>query len=166
MMLALSPERSSLALTAVVLLTTLAALAFAAAVFAYWTWVWVAPPPEPRAQPAAEPIAGTASAQGLFGTAQRQRDAAVPTGIAVKLLGVVAATRGHRGYAVMQLEGREIIAVAQGQDAAPGVQVAEVHPDHVILSRNGVRETLAWPQKKPPPETAVPRNDKASPGSP
>ncbi len=165
-MLALSPERSSLALTAVVLLATLAALAFAAVVLAYWSWVWLAPAPEPRAQPAAEPIAGTASAQGLFGTAQRERDAAAPTGIAVKLLGVVAATRGRRGYAVMQLEGGKSSRSRKARTSRRACRLAEVHPDHVILSRNGVRETLAWPEKKPPPETAVPRNDKASPGSP
>jgi len=27
------------------------------------------------------------------------------------------------------------------------VRLLEVHPDHVILERDGVRETLAWPRK-------------------
>lgn len=156
----LSPERSSVALTAVVSLVTLAALALLGVVLAYWTWVWIAPRPEQRAQPAAEPVGGMASAQALFGIVERERSAAAPTRVAVRLLGVVAATRGRRGYAVMQLEGREIVAVAEGEDAAPGIRVAEVHPDHVILSRNGVRESLAWPQRNAAAESAVPRIDK------
>src|SRR5262245_41560639 len=134
----LSLERSSLTLTAVVSLVTLGALALAATVLAYWTWVWAAPRPEPRMQGPAEALASVNAAAGLFGTAQRESGTAAPTGIAVKLLGVVAATRGRRGYAVMQLEGREILAVAEGKDVAPGIRVAEVHPDYVILSRNGV----------------------------
>jgi general secretion pathway protein C len=30
---------------------------------------------------------------------------------------------------------------------APGLRLAEVHVDHVVLERNGVREALAWPEK-------------------
>ena len=91
----LSPERSDLALTAAVSLVTLAALALAAAVLAHWTWVWFAPRAEPRAQPVAEQTAGIASAQNLFGTLERERNVAAPTGIAVRLLGVVAAPDAH-----------------------------------------------------------------------
>jgi general secretion pathway protein C len=159
-MLALSPERSSLALTAVVSLATLAALALLGVVLAYWTWVWLAPRPEARVAPATEPAGGAVSARSLFGAAQRDRSAAAPTGIAIKLLGVVAATPGRRGYAVLQLEGQEILAVAEGEDAAAGIRVAEVHPDHVVLSRNGIRESLAWPQKKAAARPPAPRIDK------
>src|SRR5262245_11373230 len=134
-MQALSPERANVALTAVVSLATLAALALAAVVAAYWTWTWLGPRPESRAHPVAEPLAGTASARNLFGIPQRDRTGAAPTAIAIRLLGVVAATPGRRGYAVLQLEGQRILAVPEGEDAAPGIQVAEVHPDHVILSR-------------------------------
>jgi len=159
-MQALSPERSIVALKAVVSLATLAALALLGVVLAYWTWVWLAPRPEARVEPAAEPVAGVSTARSLFGTLQRDRNVAAPTGIAIRLLGVVAATPGRRGYAVLQLEGREILAVAQGEDAAPGIRVAEVRPDHVILTRNGIRESLAWPQKKPVAESAAPRSGK------
>jgi general secretion pathway protein C len=140
-------ERPNLAQTATVSLVTLGALVLFGWVLAYWTWAWVAPRPEPRAQSAAAPGGGVGSAQGLFGNLQRDQNIAAPTGIAIKLLGVVAATRGRRGYAVVQLEAREILAVREGEDIAPGIRLAEVHPDHVILVRNGVRESLAWPQK-------------------
>ena len=60
----------------------------------------------------------------------------------------MAASGGRRGYAVVQLEAKQILAVHEGEDVAPGIRLAEVHADHVILERNGVRETLAWPEKK------------------
>lgn len=155
-MQAISLERWSLAQTAVVSLVTFAALALLGLVLAYWTWAWLAPRPEPRA-PAAVPAGGRVEvAYGLFGGAQR--GVAPTTGIAIKLLGVVAATAGRRGYAVMRLEPREILAVREGEDVAPGIRLAEVHPDHVILVRNGARESLVWPQKGASAELAAPRS--------
>jgi general secretion pathway protein C len=159
-MQALSPERSSLALKATVSLATLAALALAAVVLAYWTWTWLAPRPEPRAASAAEPARSMVAARGLFGAPERDRGSPAATGIAIRLLGVVAATRGHRGYAVLQLEGREILAVAEGEDVAPGIRLAEVHPDRILLQRNGARESLALPRKNAAATAAAPRIDK------
>jgi general secretion pathway protein C len=49
---------------------------------------------------------------------------------------------------VVQLDAKQILAVHEGDDVAPGVRLAEVHPDHVILERGGTRETLAWPEKR------------------
>ena len=144
-MQALSLGRSNLAQTALVFSLTLVAVALLGAVLAYWTWAWLAPRPEPRVQPAAA-LNGSVSAAGtLFGSAPRAQVAA-PTGIAIKLLGVVAATRGRRGYAVVQLEGKQILAAHEGEDVSPGVRLTEVHPDHVILERNELREKLALPE--------------------
>ena len=140
--------RSGLAQTALVSLLTLAALALLGMVLAYWTWVWFAPRAEPRAQAAAGETGNLASAGRMFGRMERSKASAAPTGIAMKLLGVVAASGGRRGYAVVQLDGKQILAVHEGNDVAPGVRLAEVHPDHVILERGGTRETLAWPEKR------------------
>jgi general secretion pathway protein C len=148
-----SLDRSNLAQTAVVALVTHAALALLGFVAAYWTWSWFAPRPEARAQAAADP-GGGASAGVLFGNAQRDRNGAAPTGIAIRLLGIVAATGGRSGYAVVQLEPRQILAVREGEDVAPGIRLAEVGTDHVILERGGTRETLAWPEKSASTEPA------------
>ena len=154
----ISLDRSSLAQTAVVSLVTLAALVLLGVVLAYWTWAWLAPRPEPRAQAAAEPGGvRIASANGLFGSAQRDQNIAAPTGIAIKLLGVVAASGGRRGYAIVQLEANQILAVREGEDVAPGIRLAEVHADHVILERSGARETLAWPEKSKAADSATAR---------
>ena len=147
-MQALTLGRSGLAQTALVSLLTLAALALFGFVLAYWTWVWFAPRAEPRAEAAAGEAGNLASASGVFGRLERNRSSAAPTGITIKLLGIVAASGGRRGYAVVQLDAKQILAVHEGEDVAPGVRLAEVLRDHLILERGGVRETLAWPEKK------------------
>ena len=147
-MQALPFGRSNLAQTVLVSSLTLVAVALLGAVLAYWTWAWFAPRAEPRLEATAVQGGSVASAGAIFGSVPRNQEAAAPTGIAIRLLGVVAASGGRLGHAVVQLEGKQILAVHEGEDVAPGVRLAEVLPDHVILERGGMRETLAWPEKK------------------
>ena len=147
-MQALSLGRSSLAQTALVSSLTLVALALLGAVLAYWTWAWFAPRAEPRIEASAVQSGSVASAAAIFGNVPHNQEAATPTGIAIKLLGVVAASAGRRGYAIVQLEAKQILAVEEGEEISPGIRLAEVHPGNVILERNGLRETLALPEKK------------------
>lgn len=158
-MQALPFGRSNLAQTVLVSSLTLVAVALLGAVLAYWTWAWFAPRAEPRLEAIATQSGSVASASAIFGSVPRNQEAAAPTGIAIRLLGVVAASGGRLGHAVVQLEGKQILAVHEGNDLAPGIRLAEVHAAHVILERNGVRETLAWPEKKasaPPSAQAAP----------
>jgi general secretion pathway protein C len=154
-MQALPFGRIHVAQTALVSLLTLVAVALLGAVLAYWTWGWFAPRAEPRMEATTAQSGSVASAGALFGNVPRNQADAAPTGIAIKLLGVVAASGGRRGYAVVQLEAKQILAVHEGEDLAPGIRLAEVHADHVILERNGVRETLAWPERKGAVPTAA-----------
>jgi general secretion pathway protein C len=154
---AFSLDRSSFAQTAAVSLVTFAALALLGLVLAYWTWAWLAPRPEPRALAAAQPGGRVDAAYGLFGSAQRDRNGAAPAGIAVGLLGVVAASGGQSGYAVLRLDAKQAVAVREGGEIEPGVRLAEVHADHVVLERGGVRETLAWPKQDKSAVPAAPR---------
>jgi general secretion pathway protein C len=66
----------------------------------------------------------------------------------MRVLGVVAASGGKSGYAVVQLDGNKILAAREGTDIAPGIRLAQVQAGQIILERNGVRETLALPEKK------------------
>ncbi len=145
----LSIGRTEFAQTAVITVVTIAALILLGLVGAYWTWQWLAPRPEPHVQAQAEPGGQVASALSLFGSIQREANAPSATGMAIRLLGVVAAIEGREGYAIVVLDGKQIVAARQNQEIAPGVQLAEVAPDHIVLDRNGVRETLAWPEKTP-----------------
>jgi general secretion pathway protein C len=127
---------------------TLAALALLGFVLAYWSWAWLAPPPAPRAPAAFESAGRASSAAGLFRTLKGGPGTAAAASSAVRLLGVVAASGGQRGHAVLWLDAKRTVVVLQGEDVEPGLRLAEVHVDHIILERNGVRETLAWPEKK------------------
>jgi len=115
-------------------------------VLAYWTWVWLAPAAAARA-PAAPAAAGSpASARGLFGSAKQGSVLAAPPG-SIRLMGVVAASGERRGYAVLRVDAKKTVAVPQGEDVEPGLRLVEVQVDHIVLERNGARETLAWPEK-------------------
>jgi general secretion pathway protein C len=146
-MQALPQERADVAESALVALATFAALALLATVLAYWIWAWFAPRPEPRA-PAAVQAGGATlqAANGLFGRAQAPKGL-VASSSSAKLLGVVAATGTRPGYAILRLDARKSVAVLQGEEIEAGLKLAEVHPDHVVLDRSGVREKLPLPEK-------------------
>ena len=153
------PDRTINLQTAIASAATAAALLLLGLVLAYWTWAWLAPRPAARAPAAVETTGRVVEAGGLFGNARRDQNAAASAGFAIKLLGIVAARGRERGYAVVQLDTRQILAVREGEDIAPGIRLAEVHVDRVILDRSGARETLAWPDKKPAADSpAVPIN--------
>ena len=130
-----------------VFLANVAALALLGVVAAYWSWAWLAPRPAPRAPAAAQAAGDTSSAGALFGAPTGEARAAA-TG-ALRLTGVVAASGGRPGHALLRLEAKQTIAVLQGEEIEPGLRLAEVHAGHVVLERDGARETLALPEKSP-----------------
>jgi general secretion pathway protein C len=143
------------------LLTTaalLAALALLGLVLAYWTWTWFGPRPELRLETDA-PVSNMASAYALFGVAQHNPVTPATIGLAVDLLGVIAAEGNGQGYALVRLDKKKTLVVRAGEDLSPGIRLAEVFPGHVVVQRNGISETVLLPQKHP---TALP--DSPGPG--
>lgn len=137
--------RSKLAQSAIASLSKLAALASLGLVLAYWTWAWCAPS---SLLPVADPVAPPGdwiAARDLFGQARGNTQEAVPSALAITLLGIVAAEPAGSGYALLQAGTGESRLVRSGAELAPGVRVERVLPQQVILLRNGLRETLAWP---------------------
>lgn len=128
-------------------LATPAALVLLGVVLAYWSWAWLAPPSAPRAPAAAQPAGHVSSARSLFGTATQGAGVGGAGSGAIRLMGVVAAAGERRAYAVLRLDGKQSVAVLQGEEIVPGLRLAEVHVDRLVLERNGVRETLVWPEK-------------------
>jgi|KBSMisStaDraftv2_1062788.scaffolds.fasta_scaffold52103_2 general secretion pathway protein C len=140
-------DRANLAQNTLIAMATVTALIVLGFVAAYWTWGWLAPRPESRAPAAAD--MGGVSAAALFGNVpQAERNNATQVATGIKLLGVVASTSGQRGYAVVEIDPRQILAVEEGEDIAPGIRLTEVSADHVRLERDGAPETLTWPDKK------------------
>src|SRR5687767_13035124 len=106
-------------------LALVGALAVAAA---YCTWVWLAPHARAAPPPLAEPrpeAAPSAAARGLFAAAAPQAASA----IAVRVVGVMAPRRAL----FIAADGRPHSA-AVGESVG-GVELVEVHSDHVIVSR-------------------------------
>lgn len=150
-------DRTTSAQTAGVTLLTIAATGLLALAAAEWTWQWMAPRSAARAPTAPGTTLNAMSAAGLFGTTQRQAGG-VPSPVTdIRLLGIVAATAGRSGYAVLRIEPRQVITVREGKDIASGIRLAEVGIDHVILERDGIRQTLAWPLRGKAAEAPVPR---------
>ena len=155
-MQAFSEERTSLAQTVAVSVATMGAIVLLGLVLAYWTWVWFAPRPEPSVQSPTEVGDRPKAALELFGISARTGAGASPTGIAVKLIGVVAAPGGQPAYALLRMDGMPTVAASVGTEVAPGVRLAEVHADGVILERGGMRESVALPERGQPARAVTP----------
>lgn len=151
-----SLNRSDIAQTATVSLATLLSLSMLAWVLAYWTWQWVAPASNPRAQTATPPTR-VAAANGLFGDMPRERAPATET---TTLIGVIAATASSDGYALLRIAEQPMRAIREGEEIAPGIRLAKVEPDQVLLERDGAFETLALPGKRMPAESTAPTGNK------
>jgi len=137
--------------TAIAFFATLAALILMGVVLAYWSWAWLGPRASPRAEPLSEPAIRLSGAGALFGTAQLSAMASTPSALAIKLIGVVAASGREPGYALVQVDAKKIITVRTGDDIAPGVRLEKVYPDRVTLQRTGTSEDLALNERKKPP---------------
>jgi general secretion pathway protein C len=102
---------------------------------AYWTWVFVAPPPvaAPAGAPSAVDLAAIARLFGAEAPAGATRTAS-----GLRLKGVVAPTPGTEASAIFSSgAGRDVAVYIEGE-VEPGLRLAEVHPDHVIVARAGV----------------------------
>lgn len=142
-----SMDRTQFAQSAAVTVVNLAALGLLGLTGAYWTWQWFAPQPQAPSPVQADAGGQIASALEVFGIVQRESGVLASTGTAIRLLGVIAAAEGREAYAIVVLDGKQIIAARKGKEIVPGLLLAEVAADHVVLDRNGVRESLAWPEK-------------------
>lgn len=115
---------------------------------AHWTWIALTP----RAI-GASALAGQLEAQrsapmlkrNLFGVAQEGKASPVvdasPTS-RIKLLGVMARDIMGGGRAIFALETGKPKTVEAGSQIVPGLVLREVHPDYVLVARNGALERM------------------------
>lgn len=128
-----APNRFGTLLTAALVIT----LSWVAA---KWTWALVAPPAVSR-PPAAAPAVDIASAARLFGGDSQVAAGPAREPAGFRLKGVVAPSAGSVGAAVLNVNGKDV-AVPIGGEVQPGVKLVDVEPDHVVISRAGVRERI------------------------
>jgi general secretion pathway protein C len=124
---------------------------------AHLTWTLFAPPA--TGSSAAEAVlqagAGPSSvAKNLFGAAGAPQRAPSAAGARVRLIGVVAPGTPEGGVAIFAVEGSKARSVAAGEAVAPGAILKEVHPDHVILTRQGADERIALERRAASPNAA------------
>jgi hypothetical protein len=108
---------------------------------AKWCWIFFAPH---VIYTAAMPDRASASNAGqLFGIAQSLDKAtqgvALPN---VQLLGVFAAGPGKRGFAILKIEGKRQMGLAEGEEVSAGTKLLSVHDDYVLLERSGVQQRV------------------------
>ena len=136
--------------TVLVFSLTLGALALLCLVLVNGVWLWLAPLPEAPASTAVQSNASLLSAYHVFGQIPQNLQAPTAvqpasTGLAIRLLGIIAAQDDGEDYAVVLLAPATILAIREGQEFTPGVRLHEVSRNHLILERGGVLETLSWP---------------------
>ena len=112
---------------------------------AYWTWVLVSPARTAAASEARSDVDLAAVAR-LFGAAPPGAAATSASGLRLK--GVIAPTPGVEASAIFSTGAGKDVAVYIDRDVQPGVKLVEVNPDHVMVSRAGVRERIDLEQPR------------------
>ena len=126
-------------------LLDVALLSALALTLAHWTWTFFAP--APIAAPAVHAgdemeLSGYEAARQLFGAAQGALAPAIAPAAKLRLVGIAAPSAQEEGRAIFALEnGKSRIALA-GDDVFPGLVLREVHPDHVLIERDGLTERI------------------------
>lgn len=133
-----SPSRLQRALEALLGIALVLVLAWQ---LAYWTWRLVTPGAVSQA-PAREGDVDLAAIARLFGGAPPALGASAASRSGLRLKGVIAPTPGVAASAIFSTGSGKDLAVYLGREVQPGVKLAEVHPDHVMLSRAGVMERV------------------------
>lgn len=119
---------------------------------AKWTWILFAPHATYTA--AIPERASAAEAGRLFGVTLANdvsaQGVALPN---VQLLGIFAASAGKKGFAILKLDDKRQLGVAEGEEVATGTRLVAVKDDHVLLERAGVQQRVLLETK----DTGTPR---------
>lgn len=111
-------------------------------------WFWVLFAPHPIYTSSAPANVAAIEAGQLFGKAIS--DETISQGVAlpnVQLLGVFAASAGKAGFAILKLDDKRQVGVAEGQEVASGTRLLSVHADHVVLEHAGVQQKVILENK-------------------
>lgn len=125
---------------------------------AHWTWLFLAPTPA-RPSPATistpDPaqMLETIRAAQLFGSVSHATPSGTTqatTSLNLHLSGVFATAGRLPAVAIIKVENQGDLPFSNGDTILPGVTLEQVRPDHVVLSRGGIREKLLLEQKGAP----------------
>ena len=128
---------------------TVAGTALLAAQLAQVAWKFVPDKTPSATAVTTRPLLGVEmpNAGRVFGVAPAAQDGtAPPSNIALTLVGTLAVSNPTAGLAILGPTPNDARLYATGSDVVPGVRLVEVHADHVLIERGGVRETLNLPR--------------------
>lgn len=106
---------------------------------AHWTWVFITPATV-ASQSTDGPDVNLAEIAKLFGAAAP--NAPMASGSSLRLKGVIAPYSGPRASAIFATGAGKDITILVDHEVQPGVKLAEVKPEYVVVSRAGVRERI------------------------
>jgi type II secretory pathway component PulC len=111
-------------------------------------WFWILFAPHATFTSATPERSAGLEAGSLFGvvatTETASQGVALPN---VKLLGVFTASRNRAGFAILKVDEKRQVGVAEGEEVAAGTKLVSVHADHVVLERTGVQQTVPLEDK-------------------
>ncbi len=91
----------------------------------------------------APPAQGAAAARHIFGAPRSDSTAKrADTATGLVLLGVFSSPEPGAGRAILGMQGSRPLLVTAGEPIADGVELREVHADHVIVLRQGMPERI------------------------
>lgn len=131
---------------------------------AHATWLAIAPrtasAPNAFVQ-STQPQAGGLAGRHVFGAPSGEPGTRrVNTASGLVLLGVVSSAEPGAGRAILGMQGSRPALVATGESIADGVELHEVHADHVIVLRQGIPERVdlvrGASRASPPPTPQAP----------
>lgn len=134
----ITPPRPRRALESLLLVALVLLLAWQ---LACWTWQFATPPAVRTAPQDANDVDLAAIAR-LFGAAPPAAGTQAASTSGLRLKGVIAPTPGVAASAIFATGSGKDFAVYVGRELQPGVKLKEVHPDHVIVARNGIEERI------------------------
>jgi general secretion pathway protein C len=114
---------------------------------AHWTWTFATPPAVATVSRAAEASVDLSVASRLFGGSAASSGTASSTS-GLRLKGVVAPTPGVAASAIFSTGSGRDVSIFVGAEVQPGVKLAEVHADHVIVARAGIDERIDLEARK------------------
>lgn len=126
-----------------------AALLAIASGIGLWGALLLAPQPDPAppmlaVEPAQAPSLDALA--GWFGSGRGR--------LQVRMTGLMAA--GPRGTAILSIDGAPARAFRVGDTLAPGVTLAEVHADGIVVNQDGMDEAITAPAAEPPAPGFIP----------
>ncbi|TCO41403.1 type II secretion system protein N [Dokdonella fugitiva] len=117
----------------------------------------IAPAPVPAGVASAAAPARSIAQWHLFGSAPAQRGGDGPSTTSLILRGTLADADPKAGIAVIADAGNGERSWRVGEEVSPGVRLARVYADRVVVTRDGTEETLALPRDGDLRPASVPR---------